>query len=75
MGSTEAWLLRARTLIAIASVAALISVLGPAASATLDAQLSEQLGSNYTGQWFDPSTGQIKVGITAEGYEKRSNRT
>ncbi len=32
MGSTEVWLLRARTLIALASVAALISVLGPAAS-------------------------------------------
>ncbi|MFI4990856.1 MAG: hypothetical protein ACHQHO_08100 [Solirubrobacterales bacterium] len=36
----------------------------------LDSQLSEQLGANYTGEWFDPGTGHIKIGLTSEGYEQ-----
>jgi hypothetical protein len=40
------------------------------AAVTLDAQLSSQLGPNYTGQWFDPGSGHIKIGITSAGYER-----
>jgi YD repeat-containing protein len=36
----------------------------------LDSQLSQQLGANYTGEWFDPSTKRIKVGLTSEGFEQ-----
>ncbi len=39
-------------------------------AAILDSQLSQQLGSNYTGEWFDPSTKLIKIGLTSEGYEQ-----
>jgi hypothetical protein len=38
----------------------------------LDSQLSEQLGGNYVGEWFDPHPGDkpVQIGIAAEGYEK-----
>jgi YD repeat-containing protein len=38
-------------------------------SAILDSQISQQLGANYVGEWFDPASGRIKIGLT-EGYEK-----
>jgi hypothetical protein len=34
----------------------------------LDSQLSDQLGSNYTGEWF--ASGKIQIGTTSEGYER-----
>ncbi|HEY4811305.1 MAG TPA: DNRLRE domain-containing protein [Solirubrobacteraceae bacterium] len=37
----------------------------------LDSQLSQQLGPNYTGEWFDPTSEKpLKLGLTSEGYEK-----
>jgi hypothetical protein len=39
-------------------------------ASALDAQLSQQLGNNYTGEWFDAPSGRIKIGITSEGYER-----
>jgi YD repeat-containing protein len=36
----------------------------------LDSQLSEQLGGNYVGEWFDATSGTIQIGITSEGYER-----
>jgi hypothetical protein len=36
----------------------------------LDSQLSQQLGANYTGEWFDATSGHIKIGLTSEGYER-----
>jgi YD repeat-containing protein len=36
----------------------------------LDSQLSQQLGEAYTGEWFEPSTGRVKIGITSAGYEQ-----
>ncbi len=40
----------------------------------LDSQLSQQLGPNYTGEWFDAGTGGVKVGITSAGYEKTAEQ-
>ncbi len=39
-------------------------------AALLDSQLSQQLGGNYTGEWFAPGTKPIKIGLTSEGYEQ-----
>ena len=40
----------------------------------LDSQLSQQLGSNYVGEWFEPSTGHLRLGIAAGGYEQTVER-
>jgi YD repeat-containing protein len=42
-------------------------------AAILDTQLGQQLGPNYTGEWFDPTTGHIKIGLTS-GYEQTAER-
>jgi hypothetical protein len=39
-------------------------------AAILDAQLSQQLGSAYTGEWFEPAANKVAIGITSEGYER-----
>jgi hypothetical protein len=39
-------------------------------AAVLDAQLDQQLGANYTGEWFEPGPRPIKIGRTSEGYEQ-----
>jgi YD repeat-containing protein len=36
----------------------------------LNSELDQQLGDAYTGEWFDPATGRVKVGLTSEGYEQ-----
>jgi hypothetical protein len=36
----------------------------------LDSQVAQQLGSSYVGEWFDPSSGRVKIGIGPGGYEQ-----
>jgi YD repeat-containing protein len=44
-------------------------------AAILDNQLSSQLGSSYTGEWFDASSEKpIKLGITSEAYERTAEQ-
>jgi hypothetical protein len=39
-------------------------------AAILDSQLSQELGESYTGEWFDPASETIQIGITSGGYEQ-----
>ena len=39
-------------------------------SAILDSQLTQQLGGNYTGEWLDPSSGHLMIGLTSGPYEQ-----
>jgi hypothetical protein len=43
-------------------------------AAILDSQLSQQLGANYVGEWFDPTTSDVKIGITSAGYEQTAEQ-
>jgi hypothetical protein len=38
-------------------------------AAILDSQLSAALGNGYTGEWFNPGTKKIEIGVTSEEYE------
>jgi YD repeat-containing protein len=39
-------------------------------AAGLDGELSQQLGGNYVGEWFDPASGHVKIGISSGAYEQ-----
>jgi YD repeat-containing protein len=39
-------------------------------ASVLDSQLTQQLAGNYVGEWFDPTSGRVQLGITSEGLEQ-----